>query len=174
MPVDESSKSENIDAVGRIAGISGQMGTAADLLAKLTTNKPTQVTQKQVVTGLDELIAALERRKKKAKAGGGADPTNPLPDSILAKGPGGQGNLRDPNASARLWGQLSPKQREQILQSQNQGFPPGYEAILSSYYKRLAQENAEAPGDATPQPAAPATRPAAQSAPQPAPQPTPR
>jgi len=90
-------------------------------------------------------------------------PSSPLPDSILAKGPGGESDLKDPNASARLWGQLPAKQREQILQSQTEGFPPGYESILSSYYKRLAMENAEssAPATAAP-PAGPSTRPAPQ------------
>jgi len=150
------------DPIGRITG---RMGKAADLLGKLTTDKPTQTVQKNIVVELDDFITMLEKRKKKRKSGSGSDPSDPLPDSILAKGPGGEGNLKDPNASARLWGQLPPKQREQILQSQNEGFPPGYEAILSSYYKRLAQENVENPptaaaAGATPPAAVPATRPA--------------
>ena len=142
------------DPIKRIAG---HMGKSADLLAKLDTGDPTQTVQKGIIIDLDAIIEELEKRKKKMKAGGGADPDMPLPDSILAKGPGGQRDLRDPNASSRLWGQLSPKDRQQILQSQNEGFPPGYEAILSSYYKHLAQENV---GDsATPAPSPPATRP---------------
>jgi len=142
-----------------IKRISGHMGRAADLLAKLDTGDPTQTVQKGIIVDLDAFIEELEKRKKKKKAGGGPDPDEPLPDSILAKGPGGQRDLRDPNASSRLWGQLSPKDRQQILQSQNEGFPAGYEAILSSYYKHLAQENAgdpSGPGAASP----PATRPA--------------
>jgi len=145
------------DPIKRIAG---HMGKSADLLAKLDTGDPTQTVQKGIIIDLDAFIEELEKRKKKKKAGGGADPDDPLPDSILAKGPGGQRDLRDPNASSRLWGQLSPKDRQQILQSQNEGFPPGYEAILSSYYKHLAQENA---GDSSSAPSAaspPATRPA--------------
>jgi len=121
--------------------IVGHMGKSADLLAKLTTGDPTQTVQKGIIVDLDFIIEELEKRKKNRKSGSGADPSDPLPDSILAKGPGGQRDLRDPNASSRLWGQLSPKDRQQILQSQNEGFPSGYEAILSSYYKHLAQEN---------------------------------
>ena len=137
--------------------ISGHMGKSADLLAKLDTGNPTQTVQKGIVIDLDAIIEELEKRKKNLKAGSNPDPTTPLPDSVLAKGPGGQRDLRDPNASSRLWGQLSPKDRQQILQSQNEGFPPGYEAILSSYYKHLAQENV---GDSAPAPSAPTTRPA--------------
>jgi hypothetical protein len=146
-----------------IRRISGHMGKSADLLAKLDTGDPTQTVQRGIIVDLDAIIEELEKRKKKLKSGSSPDPDNPLPDSILAKGPGGQRDLRDPNASSRLWGQLSPKDRQQILQSQNEGFPPGYEAILSSYYKHLAQENV---GDSDPSASrpqsihAPSTRPA--------------
>jgi hypothetical protein len=145
------------DPIGKIAG---KMGKSAELLAELRTNDPTQTVQKKIIIDLDAFIEELEKQKKKRKSGSNPDPSDPLPDSILAKGPGGQRDLHDPNASARLWGQLPPKERQQILQSQNEGFPAGYEAVLSSYYKHLAQENvgdAPAPGVA---PAAPSTRPA--------------
>ena len=130
-----------------------KMGESADLLAKLQTSDPTQAVQTKIIIDLDAFIAEIEKKKKK-KSGGGGDPNNPLPDSILAGGPGGQGDLKDPNASARLWGQLPAKERQQILQSQNEGFPAGYEAVLSSYYKHLAQENVGETG--------PTTRPARQ------------
>lgn len=146
------------DPLGNIAK---HMGKSADLLGKLDTDVPTQTVQKSIVLNLDEFIAMLEKRKKNGKSGSGANPSNPLPDSILAKGPGGEGDLKDPNASARLWGQLPPKQRQQILQSQTEGFPPGYESVLSSYYKRLAQEDAGQPATAIPQTGVPSTRPSA-------------
>lgn len=145
-----------IDSRDPLVHISGEMGWASEFLGKLHTDEPTQLMQKDIVTELDQIIAMLEKRRKNGKAGGGANPYQPLPDSVIAGGPGGQGDLRDPNASTRLWGQLPPKQREQILQSQNQGFPAGYEEILSAYYKRLSQDNAEAPVSA-----APATQPGA-------------
>jgi hypothetical protein len=86
--------------------------------------------------------------------GGGANPTRPLNDSIIAKGPGGQGAMVDPKQGDKQWASLPPKQREQILQSQTEGFPPGYERILQSYYQRLSEEKVAAdiapPGGATP------------------------
>jgi hypothetical protein len=143
------------DPIGRIAK---DMGEATSLLTQLKTNDPTQPQQQQIVASLDALIAMLEKQQKKMKAGGGLNPNRPLPDSVIAKGPGGMRDMNDPNASNRQWGQLPPKQREQILQSQNEGFPAGFEAILSSYYKRLAAESVD--GGAQPSAApAPTTRP---------------
>jgi hypothetical protein len=48
--------------------------------------------------------------------------------------------LSDPKASEKAWGNLSPKERQQILQSKTDGFPAGYESLLQTYYKRLAAE----------------------------------
>jgi hypothetical protein len=93
----------------------------------------------------------LEKQPKTAKGGTSPNPTSPLPDSAVVGGKLTYGSMRDPGASTRLWGQLPPKQREQILQSQNEGFPSGYEAILSSYYRRLAQESVTEPASAPPQ-----------------------
>src|SRR5438132_602456 len=55
-------------------------------------------------------------------------------------GPGGQGEMHDPKAGANQWGQLPAKERDQILQAGNEGFPPGYEKVLAGYYQRLSQE----------------------------------
>jgi hypothetical protein len=72
----------------------------------------------------------------------------------------------DPKAGEKQWGNLPPKQREQILQSKTDGFPPGYEAMLQSYYQRLAREqmaDSEKPaGNSTNNTTPPSTQPAAQ------------
>ena len=57
-----------------------------------------------------------------------------------------------------MWGNLPPKLREQILQSKTDGFPPGYEALLQSYYRRLASEQVNT-GDEKPSTAPPSTKP---------------
>src|SRR4051794_22276831 len=49
------------DPIGRITR---QMQSATDLLAEMNTNAPTQPTQQEIVVGLDEFIAMLEKRKK--------------------------------------------------------------------------------------------------------------
>ena len=99
-----------------------------------------QTKQKQVVGELDTLIKDMEAKMKSGNGGGNPNPTQPMQKSVLAKGPGGSGPLHDPRAGTKKWGDLTPKEREQITQSQTEGFPPGYETVLSSYYNRLAQE----------------------------------
>jgi hypothetical protein len=130
------------------------LGDVTDLLNQLNTRDPTQPRQAQVVARLDELIEMLQRQGN--GTGTGANPTKPRADSVIAKGKGGEGPMHDPKTGTRTWGELPPKQREQILQSTSEGFPPGYESILSSYYKRLAQENVES----SVAPASPSTQPA--------------
>ena len=119
--------------------VAADMNVIVTDLSSLKTDKPVQTKQEKVVARLDELIAALE---KACKGGGGSgpNPTKPLNDSILAKGPGGQGEMIDPKQGDKQWASLPPKQRDQILQSQTEGFPPGYERILQSYYQRLSEE----------------------------------
>jgi hypothetical protein len=80
-----------------------------------------------------------------------------MQDSRLGGGPGGINELTDPKASEKAWGGLSPREREQILQSKTDGFPAGYESLLQSYYKRLAAEKVTEETDPTG--AAPTTRP---------------
>ena len=130
--------------------VAADMGVIVTDLSSLKTDKPIQTKQEKVVARLDELIAALEKACK-GGGGGGPNPTKPLNDSILAKGPGGQGEMIDPKQGDKQWASLPPKQRDQILQSQTEGFPPGYERILQSYYQRLSEERVgadAAPADA--------------------------
>jgi hypothetical protein len=117
-------------------------------LTAFKTDKPVQQVQGKVVTRLDTIIKMLEKECNGAGGGGGG---KPLGRSVIAKGPGGEGDMHDPKQGEKQWATLPPKQREQILQSRTEGFPPGFEAILQSYYERLAQEQLE---EATAAPAA--------------------
>ncbi|QDT97584.1 hypothetical protein [Gimesia aquarii] len=102
------------------------------------TKQPVKTTQPRIITRLDTLIEMLE---KSCKGGGaaGSNPTRPANSSTLAGGPGGQGKLKAPDKKGRNWADLTPKQREKILQSRTEGFPPGYEDILADYFRRLAR-----------------------------------
>lgn len=140
-----------------IESINHHMGRIVGDLSDRKTDLPVQTQQKQVVAELDTVIKQMEDQMKQASNGGGnPNPTQPMTKSVLAKGPGGSGPLHDPRAGTTQWGQLSPKEREQITQSQTEGFPPGYEAVLSSYYNRLAQEKV---GSDAPPVEGPTTRP---------------
>ncbi|QDT26685.1 hypothetical protein [Gimesia panareensis] len=103
------------------------------------TKKPAKTTQPRIITRLDTLIEMLEKSCKKGGGSAGPNPTRPANSSTLGKGPGGQGDLRAPDKKGRNWADLTPKQREKILQSRTEGFPPGYEDILADYFRRLAR-----------------------------------
>jgi hypothetical protein len=110
-----------------------------DDLADGQTHTPAQITQPKILSRLDVLIEMLEKQCKNGKAGG--NPNSPLRRSVLAGGPGGIGDLNAPRNSRRKWAELTPKERERILQSRTEGFPAGYEEILGEYYRRLATED---------------------------------
>ena len=137
--------------------LSYRMGDVAGDLSVLKTGEPVQTQQQEVVSRLDELIKQLEQSSK-GGSGSSANPTRPMQRSQIAGGPGG-GELHDSKSGAGQWGNLPPRQREQILQSRTEGFPPGYEQILKSYYQRLAQERVTEDPGPSPSPL-PSTRPA--------------
>jgi hypothetical protein len=138
--------------------IAGDMSLCHDQLAAFKTDRPVQERQDVVVNRLNTIIAMLEKECS-GGAGGGANPTKPLGKSVIAKGPGGQGDMHDPKDGDKQWANLPPKQREQILQSKTEGFPPGFEAVLQSYYERLAQEQLDDQNAAAaPETPAPGTR----------------
>lgn len=132
--------------------IADHMHSAASLLAQTTTGPPTQDVQKEVVRKLDVLIAELEKECENCRGGAaGANPTRPLGDSVVKSGPGGSGELHGARKDGKQWGELPPHERDRILQSLSDGFPPHYQRILERYYRRLADEKpAGEPGDAAP------------------------
>jgi hypothetical protein len=158
-------------------------GVAANGLSDNDTGVVTQEKEHQVMTGLEAMIRDLEAKKKKRGSGGGsAHPSTPASKSTLAKGPGGSGPLHAPGTGNGGMGSLQLKEREQIQQSQTEGFPAGYDSVLSNYYTRLSQEQAPTdakPADAKPSDAKPAdakpadAKPAATLSPAPAGPPAP-
>src|SRR5438105_1881477 len=94
--VNEMTADADRDPLGFLAK---QMGQVTELLAKLNTHDPTQPTQEQILARLDELIDMIEKQKQQQmmQAVGGPNPSQPLPDSMIASGPRGGGPMRDPN-----------------------------------------------------------------------------
>ena len=119
--------------------ISKDMKAVSGDLAQDQTGQATQQKEAAVAGQLDDVIKLLEAQCKSGN-GSSLNPMKPLADSKRGGGPGGIHELTDPKASDKQWGNLSPKQRDQILQSTTDGFPSGYETLLQSYYKRLAEE----------------------------------
>ena len=135
-----------------LRAVAHDMAEVAGALGRYATGQPVQKKQAGIVGQLDVLIARLEKSCSSCRscgAGGASSrPSNPMQDSKLAGGPGGVGDLLAPKGKGEhQLVSLKPKQREQILQSMNEGFPSGYESVLREYYKRLAQ------GEINPEPA---------------------
>ena len=123
-----------------LAAITDEMGDIAHDLGARKTGDPTQGKQKEVVTQLDQIIMELEKQCKGGGSGMSRNPTKPLADSKIVKGPGGMGDLIQPKSDQKNIANLPTKERDRIMQSKTEGFPPGYESLLSTYYTRLAQE----------------------------------
>jgi hypothetical protein len=140
--------------------LANDMGGVAKDLGALKTGQPVQKDEKQVVARLDQLIAMLQKQCSGSGSGMSRNPTKPLASSRIMRGPGGQGELINARENGKEWGSLPPQLREQILQSHTEGFPPGYETILQSYYQRLAQE--KVPDAGADRPTGPTTRPGKQ------------
>ena len=120
--------------------VTREMKVASGHLAKTATDKPTQKSQEDAVLKLDKLIVELEEKKKRRGNGPGGDPSMPAEESTVRQGPGGMGDLKPTRQQGDRWGELPPHERDRILQSLTEGFPPHYQAVLEAYYKRLAVE----------------------------------
>lgn len=123
------------------AAIATKMADVTDELNRKETGKPVQTEQTTIVNDLDKLIASLEKQCEACKAGiKRNNPTRGMDDSRISRGTGEMGNLVDPRESAKDWGKLSERERDRILQSMSEGFPPEYRTVLERYYRRLAEE----------------------------------
>ena len=130
-----------------MSAISVKMTGVVGELAKPDTGAPVQERQKTIVRDLDELIASLERECEACRGGMKRNnPKNGMKDSMITRGTGGIGALVDPNQSEKDWAKLSNRERDRILQSMSEGFPPEYRQVLERYYRRLAEEKAASSG----------------------------
>jgi hypothetical protein len=143
------------------AAIAAKMATVTDELNRAETGPPVQKEQKGIVRDLDELIASLEKQCEACRGGIKQNrPRRGMADSMISGGTGGIGTLLNPNDIGKDWGKLSERERDRILQSMSEGFPPEYRTVLERYYRRLAEEKGSAsPAQAKAGEAAKATQP---------------
>ena len=131
--------------------VTREMKTAADHLGKKATDKSTQKAQEEAVLKLDALIIELEKQRTGMGDGANPNPSRPAMESTVRNGPGGMGDLHGAKMQGDRWGELPAHERDRILQSLTEGFPPHYQAVLEAYYKRLAVEKkAEEPDPGMP------------------------
>ena len=144
-PTDEVSEEEFLS--DPFSFLESDMQSAVVDLKDGRTHPPAEVTQPRILSHLDVFIAELEKRNMGAGNGGGPDPASM---STLKPGPGGRGEMRAPANDGRDWAELTPKEREKILQSRTDGFPSGFDAVLADYFRRVARgQESTAPKDDT-------------------------
>jgi hypothetical protein len=139
-----------------IKPIANKMTNVVIDLGEDQTGPPVQAKQTEIVQDLDALIAELEKQCAACRNGiKKNNPTRGMADSMISGGTGGIGNLADPGDSQKDWAKLSDRERDRILQSMSEGFPPEYRTVLERYYRRLAEEKTVKPGADPDAPAAP-------------------
>jgi hypothetical protein len=130
-----------------MASIAGKMNVVVGSLGKTITGQPVQKDQKVILRNLDALIAELEKQCQACRNGIASNrPRKPAPDSNIHGGTGGIGDLVEPGKGDKDWAKLTPRERDRILQSMSEGFPPEYRTVLERYYRRLAEEKTAKPG----------------------------
>jgi hypothetical protein len=134
-------KTDSLDEIARL------MDDVRRRLALARAGKVVRDEEDEVVAKLDKMIDELEKqrqmkqqqRQKSAKSGG-KRPSNPLEDSQRAelKGPGEV----DPKNTGKRdgWGNLPPKERQEVLQQIGRDLPAHFRETIEEYFKRLAQD----------------------------------
>jgi hypothetical protein len=101
--------------------------------------------QDKIVEDLDKIIKRLEEQQQQQGGGSGSAggrtirSSRPAPDSRIIGGKGpGEVEKRD-IGSGSGWGNLPPKQREEILQQIGRDFPAQYRDKIEQYFRKLAE-----------------------------------
>lgn len=132
-------KPDSLDEVARL------MDNVQRRLGHGRAGKRVRTEEDLIVQKLDKMIEELEEQMK--KNGGGSGPpgnkiqsSKPMQDSQAAGGTGpGEVDQRSIGNSDD-WGNLPPKEREQILQEITKDLPAHYRNVIEEYFRRLARD----------------------------------
>ncbi|MFO0904116.1 MAG: hypothetical protein U0939_14025 [Pirellulales bacterium] len=98
-----------------------------------------------VIAKLDKMIEELEEQLKQQQqqagaAGGSANPSSPRADSTPG-GVKGPGNVDPKDIGRRAdWGDLPPKERQEVLQQIGKDLPAHYRETIEEYFRKLARD----------------------------------
>lgn len=138
---DEPSAEDQAFLADPFTSLQGDMQSATVDLKDGQTKQPASVTQPRILRHLNLLIEQLEQQGSGAGQAG-QRVNQPAQQSSLMRGPGGQNEMRAPRDDGRDWAELTPQERQKILQSKTDGFPAGYDDILADYFRRVARAQA--------------------------------
>ena len=122
--------------------ISRQMNDVRRRLGQGRTDDDTQEAEEGVLKSLENLIERLEeqvQRRRQQGQGSGQQPNSPPEDAYRGelKAPGNT-DRRD-FSSGDNWGNLPPKDREEVLLKIEKEFPPYYRDVIEQYFREMAK-----------------------------------
>lgn len=135
-------KTDSLDEIARL------MEDVRRRLALARAGKTVRDEEEEIVSKLEKMIEELEKQrqeqqqkqKQQANNPRGKRPNNPLDESKAAelKGPGEV----DPKSLGKKdgWGNLPPKERQEVLQQIGRELPAHFRETIEEYFKRLAQD----------------------------------
>jgi len=168
IPTDKRSQNRQQKPPNPLENVAGDMHSSARRLEKNLTEDTTQDIQKRIIEKLDILIEAARQQQQQSQQNSSQakqrqqkqqqpqpsqgqqqqDQQTPKPEESQARkasakpgfGPDGKGKADGPiRTDAKEWGNLPPAIRDQLLQTQGEGFPRKYRELLRRYYRELAK-----------------------------------
>jgi hypothetical protein len=134
-------KEDSLDEVARL------MDDVRRRLALARAGKTVRDEEDSIIKKLEKMIDDMEqqrqqqqRQRQQSAKRGGRQPNQPMQDSQRAelKGPGEV----DPKSIGKRdgWGNLPPKERQEVLQQIGRDLPAHFRETIEEYFKRLAQD----------------------------------
>lgn len=132
-------KADSLDEVARLMD---------DIARRLDFGRAGTKVRKQeddVIAKLDKMIEELEKQQQQQQqqssgSGNGASPSSPKQDSSPG-GMQGPGNVDPRNIGQRAdWGDLPPKERQEVLQQIGKDLPAHYREAIEDYFRKLAKD----------------------------------
>lgn len=100
--------------------------------------------EEDIIAKLEKMIEEMEKQQQQQQQqsgnGGSPMPSNPMQDSQAADQKGA-GNVDSKNIGKKDgWGNLPPKDRQEVLQQIGRDLPAHFRETIEEYFKRLAQD----------------------------------
>jgi len=131
------------DSLDEIARLMSDVGRRLDLARA---GKKVRDEEETIIAKLEKLIEEKEKQQQQQQQQQAGQPqgnqsNNPAQDSKPAGGPRGKGEVDPKNIGKKDgWGNLPPKERQEVLQQIGRELPAHFRETIEEYFKRLAQD----------------------------------
>jgi len=131
------------DSLDEIARLMSDVGRRLELARA---GKKVRDEEETIIAKLEKLIEEKEKQQQQQQQQQAGQPqgnqsNNPAQDSKPAGGPRGKGEVDPKNIGKKDgWGNLPPKERQEVLQQIGRELPAHFRETIEEYFKRLAQD----------------------------------